>query len=60
MRFQVFVRWKIPGEEGVYSNNWMVKAVRGDCFMLCLDDLTGIEVRIPLAYVESMQMERKG
>jgi len=58
--FLVTVRWHPPNEQPTCTASWMVNAIRGDCFTLILDDLAGLEVRIPLAYIEHVEIHRKG
>ncbi len=60
MFFLVTVRWHPDGKGEVETYQVNVRAVRGDDHTLVLDGSGGLEVRFPLAYIEWVQMERKG
>ena len=53
----VSVRWHPPEQSDPRSGMWIVKAIRSDVFALILDAVAGFEVRIPLAFIERVEIE---
>ena len=59
MTFLVAVRWHPDVDKEAVSANWIVNYVAGDCYHLILCCADGVELRIPLALVESMHLEQR-
>jgi len=60
MKFLVTVRWHANGTGETVTERWLISAFDGTPTTLVLVCCAGHTISIPLAYIEYMQVERKG